>query len=346
MLKNRLQKIRHTSHKIVALLLVISFLTVFHYGEAYKGEGDGTAVSGNGTGYVCNFLLLGVDSTERLTDVIMLVSLNSTSRSLSVAQVPRDTYAEYTDAAYRKLNGAYSTLGGGREVADFLEKILGITIDHYIVLDLEVLSETVDAVGGVEITVPEDMTYFDEAQGLSIDLKAGNQLLDGDKAVQFIRYRAGYVRGDIARLDAQKIFLSAFFERLASCPKPKLITVAQKLIANSKNDISLEDCFDIISNAIKIEEKNIIFFTMPGADVRTDGGAWYYVINKKETVEMLERCFGGSGKISETDSGRALTGVYSKEFNAIYDAESGYECKIYTAESINSGGIEIDKIKQ
>lgn len=291
-----------------------------------------------------NFLLLGLDRSERLSDVIMLVSADIDKKEITVAQIPRDTYAEYTSAAYRKLNGAVSSLNGGRAVADFLENVFKITIDYYITVDLDGVAKAVDELGGVEVDIPEDMVYEDPYQDLSIELKAGRQLLDGEKAKQFIRYRSGYLRGDIARLDAQKIFLSALFEKLLSCGFPKLITTSQKLINASESDAPFAECLKIVSKYTETKAKDIKLITMPGSDVRSAGGAWYYVLNKKETYNVLSRYFGCQSDISYVDPDRLLTGVYSKEFNSIYDAQSGYEYKIYTADSINSDGVEIEMI--
>ena len=290
-----------------------------------------------------NFLLLGVDRSKRLSDVIMLASLDIEKERVTVAQIPRDTYAEYTSAAYRKLNGAVSALDGGRSVADFLERIFEINIDYYVTLDLDAMAKIVDSLGGVEVTIPENMEYEDCSQGLSIKLEAGKQLLDGDKAMQFIRYRAGYVRGDLARLDAQKIFLAALFDKIVSSGATDIVEVAQNLLSYSKSDIPLIECIKIVSKATKFKSGEVWLLTMPGSDVKTGGGTWYYILNKKETYNVLHQYFGCEAEYTEFDRERALTGEYSKEFNNIYDADSGYECHVYSAEAINSEGIRIEK---
>ena len=109
--------------------------------------------------------------------------------------------------------------------------------------------------------------------------------------------------------------------------------------------MSIGDCLKIVSKATNFKATNIRLITAPGADVQTSGGAWYYVLNKKETYLILKQYFGCDSEYSEFDSERLLTGVYSREFNEIYDAQSGFECKIYTAEEINSENIKIEKIK-
>ena len=111
---------------------------------------------------VFNVLILGLDKSERLSDVIMLASADFVTGQITVAQIPRDTYAEYTSSAYRKLNGAISSLGGGRAVADFLENVFSITVDYYVTVDLDTLVKVVDMLGGVDVNIPKDMFYEDE----------------------------------------------------------------------------------------------------------------------------------------------------------------------------------------
>lgn len=298
---------------------------------------------GQGAPLKRNVLLMGVDSSERLTDVIMLLSFDEGKTRAVAAQLPRDTYAEYTRGQYRKINGALSALGGGGAVADFLEETLKIKIDHYITVDLDGLAAAVDAVGGVEVNIPEDMIYEDVYQGLAVELKAGRQVLNGEKARQFIRYRSGYVRGDIARLDAQKIFLSALAEKMLSLSVLEMISPIQKIISSSESDLKLSDCLYYVSKATELKAKDVCFFTLPGEDVRSKSGSWYYILNKKQTYIALCEFFGCDAEYGEFDRYRVLTGTYSIEFNEIYDAESGYEYSTRTAEEINRNGIEIDR---
>ena len=290
-----------------------------------------------------NFLVMGVDNSESLADVIMLVSLDTKNGTMTIAQIPRDTYAEYTESAYRKLNGAISSLKGGRGVADFLEQAMGITIDHYITVDLDGLGKVVDILGGIEINIPEDMTYSDSYQNLEIELKAGKKLLTGEEAKQFIRYRSGYLRGDIGRLDAQKIFLAALGEKLIGKSPLELIRPVSTLISCSESDLTLYDCLFYISKATELRASGVIFLTLPGSDVRTENGSWYYILNRAENEKIASTYF--RGKASEFDPKRAFTGEYSVEFNRIYDATDGYEVVIYTAESINKAGIDIPGTK-
>ena len=123
-------------------------------------------------------LVLGKDRAAGLTDVIMLVSFDIENGRICVLQIPRDTYADYGDPSHNKLNSALASLGGEGKLKGFIEKSFGISIDGYLSLDLNAFRDIVDAVGGVEIDLPEALYYSDPSQNLYIELPAGKLTLE------------------------------------------------------------------------------------------------------------------------------------------------------------------------
>ena len=170
-----------------------------------------------------NVLVMGTDRQASLCDVMMLVSIDKAENTVVAVQIPRDTYAGYTSGNYKKLNGAYNSLGGAEQTAAWLADAFGIRIDHYVCVCLDTVRRAVDAIGGVDVDIPCDMVYSDPEQGLYIKLDAGKTHLDGEGAEQFLRFRYSYVDGDVARLDAHKIFLSALYKKMARDMTPSLL---------------------------------------------------------------------------------------------------------------------------
>ena len=293
-------------------------------------------------GRIYNFLLLGEDESKSLTDVLVIVSCDTKNKKMSILQIPRDTYAEYTSSSYRKINAARDVLGGGRELADFLTDTLGIFIDGYVSVNLDIIAEAVDILGGIEIDVPIDMFYRDPYQDLTINIKKGKQLINGEKAKQFVRYREGYIRGDLGRLDAQKLFVSAFLRRLSE--KKDVLTLIQlvnKILPATESDISLKLCVDIIGKMGIPDMSDVKFMTLPGGDIRTSSGAWYYVMNRDEAFKIIKEYFNPELTEERFDPERKFTSSVRSGFNAIYDAQSGFETKIYSADELDDG-IEIE----
>ena len=239
-------------------------------------------------------LVAGRDRASGLTDVIMLVSFDPANESISVMQIPRDTYAEYGDKSYNKLNGALGALGGEAELEAFLENSLGVSIDGYLTLDLDAFRTIVDAVGGVELDLDVPLRYSDPSQKLYINLPAGRQRLDGKQAEMYVRYRSGYARGDIDRLDAQKKFLAAFFDAIKNeINADNAYTVASSVIRAVDTDVGITLGVALGLEAIRVDRSRLYFFTLPGeAVVSPKSGASYYVMSARPTQKILTEYFG------------------------------------------------------
>ena len=281
-----------------------------------------------------NLLLAGTDRTSGLTDVILILSVDRIKQSAAVVQIPRDTYVEYTSGSYKKLNGAYGTLGA-EGMCELLSKGLGITLDSYLVLSPDALVEIVDALGGVEVTLEEPMRYSDPEQGLYISLDAGKQVLSGKKAEQFIRYRSGYANGDLGRLDAQKKFLCGLLSSVRKKTDP--ITVARltaALIGKADTGITPAEGLRLTETLLSIAPENISLVTAPGEAVIAErSGASYYSLSRRAMGEVTEKYLGG------ISGGFDPEGIFLNEsygnFKRAYEGYSKY--KVYSVKSISEG---------
>ncbi|MBQ8850156.1 MAG: LCP family protein [Clostridia bacterium] len=302
---------------------------------------DSIAVSADETR--TNILVAGCDRASGLTDVIMLVSVDTKNNTASVMQIPRDTYAAYTENSYKKLNGAYGALGA-KGLCELLSDSLGVDIDSYLVLSPDALRDAVDAIGGVEITLESPMYYSDPEQGLYISLRAGKQTLDGKTAEQFIRYRSGYVDGDLGRIDAQKVFLCGLIE--SARKNADALTVARviaALLGKTDTNVTPADGAALAETLLKIENENVFFMTAPGeAVVAEESGASYYSLSGKAMEEALAKYFGaGAGSF---DRERLFLNKRYDSFRRIYEGYSPYE--VYTAKNIADGKAVFESIAQ
>lgn len=290
-----------------------------------------------------NFLLLGRDRVSGLTDVIMLTSIDTDSKTVTVVQIPRDTYARYTDGSYKKLNGAMSALGGASELCELLSRAMCIDIEGYCVFDLDVLVKVVDAIGGVEIYLPFDMDYDDPYQGLSIHLKAGRQTLDGKAAEQFVRYRSGYVRGDLGRMDAQKLFISAFIKKATETVSPAaLVRIIAAVIGDVRTNLGVVDITRLAVTALGVKAENMTMVTMAGSDIRAGRrGAWYYVISKSAAVKVLREFMGADVTSESFDTEGLFRNPLNSDFERIYNSDLPYYPA--NAADIEKNGITIEK---
>ncbi len=304
---------------IVALVILATSL----FDEAPDGS-DVVVDSGKIREEPFSVLILGKDEVSGLTDVMMLASFDAENDRICVMQIPRDTYAEYSDK-HRKLNTASRVLGGERELCDFLSDALGVSIDGYVSLELEGFRRAVDAIGGVEIELDRTLYYNDPEQDLYIYLQKGKQLLDGKKAEMLVRYRSAYKRGDLDRLDMQKVFLRVLFTKIkASVNISNAYELASSVFPYMDTNIPLAAFISLGLKALDVEDSGLVFLTLPGEDAKGGDGGSYYVMSKEHTRRVLEEYFVST--CDEIDRKRLFEHPTNKDFQKIYHADvSGAE---------------------
>lgn len=301
----------------IFLLLCLIALSACGKDEARRPLQDAKALLPIGDAEQVRILMLGCDRAASLTDSILLASVTPQTGEVRILQIPRDTYANYTERDYKKLNGACNTLGadGTRE---FLSRAFGMTIDYTAVYDLDLVRTAVDAVGGVEVDIPQAMRYSDPIQGLEIDLPAGKQRLGGEAAEQFVRFRAGYANADLGRLDAQKLFLDAFLRTCRSLSPARLSEVCLTVLPQVRTDMPMSVALRLSFALLRAESTTLLTVTAPGEAAKGVSGAWYYVLNRRETERTIaDMC---NGKCSEFDPDRLFDRTDYSEFHKIYTA--------------------------
>ncbi len=326
-----------------------------------EGEETPTVEASN---KIFNFLIMGHDRAASLTDVIMLVNYNTELQQVTVMQLPRDTYIEIDDYYYHKVNGLYNYCvkqaegdgsknperDGCKIMEKYLEKNLAMTIHYSAVMDLDGFGNIVDSIGGVDMYVPMDMYYRDPSQGLYINLKEGYQHLDGKAAEQFVRYRYGYATGDIGRGDAQKVFISAFMDKLLSSIKDAgtITSLAQNLVTYVDSDVTPADIVFFGKNFIGLGNKagpvklaNVKLMTMPGKATLYNGVS-YYVMNKEYVATLINDHFNiyNTSVLWSFDVNEAFVTSENSYLRDIYlDDMDNIPLTIYNAGSLEENGL-------
>lgn len=178
-------------------------------------DGDMPTVSGDRKEGVYTFLLVGTDKGDGNTDTIMVASYDTANQDVAIMSIPRDTMIN-ASWDIKKINSVYSRYSDGiGALKKQVKTLVGFTPDFYVKVDLTMFVELVDLVGGVEFYVPQDMNYDDPWQDLHIHLKEGLQVLDGEKAMELVRFRR-YSEGDIKRVEVQQNFMKALIKECLS----------------------------------------------------------------------------------------------------------------------------------
>ncbi|WP_019907112.1 LCP family protein [Thermoanaerobacter indiensis] len=252
-----------------------------------------------------NILFEGSDENN-LSDTIFVINYDAVNKKINILSIPRDTYYPrpgFNAPEEKKINAAFSE-GKIEGLEKAVEDLLGIKIDNYVILNYEGFKKIIDTIGGVEVDVPFNMKYDDNSANppLHIDLKKGRQVLDGEKAIQFVRYRHGYVDGDLGRIKAQHQFLEAFLKKMLQpsiLPKvPSLaITVSQYL----KTDLTASEITQYAYQFIKDKPSTINAMALPG-EGRYEGNTSYFFVDNIKVQEIVKELFSDEVSTSNTST--------------------------------------------
>ncbi|MBQ7474595.1 MAG: LCP family protein [Clostridia bacterium] len=284
-----------------------------------------------------NFLLLGRDKMATLTDVMMIINVDTAENSVSVMQIPRDTFIA-GNYPTNKMNAVYSTLyynmfrqtGDEKDAASFalneftklIEQSLCINIHYSAIINLEGFKNIVDILGGVDVNVQFPLNYVDPEQGLYIDIPAGYQHLNGAQAEGFVRFRHDFATQDMGRQDNQKKFLFALFSKIKSTVKiteiPRLTQLANEIYDNLLTDLPATDVVFFAKCLLGVDSDNIRMFTIPGS---LPGGD-FYIINKAGAIHAVNQYFNAYSQ-EITDYMFDPNQVFN-DYSGAYDAPAEY----------------------
>jgi LCP family protein required for cell wall assembly len=215
---------------VVLVLLVLLGVTYF-YVDSKLSRSDVLVdyASRPAAGAGQNWLITGSDSRDGLTraqerklhtgfdvsgqrsDTIMLLHIPSNGGRAVLVSLPRDSYVPIPGHGYNKINAAYS-FGGPKLLAETVQNVTGLRVEHYMGIGFGGLVNVVNAVGGVNMCLPR--AVHDRASGLH--LKAGCHTLNGAEALAYVRDRHTFAEQDLQRVQDQRVFLRALLRKMTS----------------------------------------------------------------------------------------------------------------------------------
>lgn len=237
-----------------------------------------------------SILVLGVDDRGGVlgrSDAMMLVFVGPKTNKVAILHIPRDSRVRIPGHGVDKINAAFA-IRGAELARETVEYFIGEPIDFFVTLKVEGSRKLVDLVGGVDLFVEKDMNYVDRSQGLYINLERGYQRLDGEEAMEYVRFRHDRW-GDIGRIERQKKFLKALVRKLLSpqnLPKlPKIVLQARECL---DTDMMVEDMLDLVRVVRKVKPEEVLMETLPGRPT-TMRGVCYWLIEEEGACHVLSR---------------------------------------------------------
>lgn len=224
-----------------------------------------------------NVLLLGSDArpdekTGR-TDTIIVAQVSKDR--ISMLSIPRDTRVDIPGHGKQKLNAA-AFFEDPEATADIVSDIIGQPVNKYILVRWEGFMNIVDALGGVDVEIPKDITsYSTDGSENRVDLQKGIQHLDGKEALAFVRYRKE-AQGDIYRVGNQLEFLKALGTK---CKQPstllKLPKVIPEIYRNIETNVDLKEMLVLAKAGMNFKDSTILTQTLPGYFLNIDGVSYW-----------------------------------------------------------------------
>ena len=317
MKKNNRKKKKTWKKILLAILLILIILIGWFAYRTYKNGGGLGGMLATVVGHDENtkkdlkeikVLILGVstDLDSELTDTIMVASYNPNTQTANLLSIPRDTFTGKNKSkatSSQKINCLYNITRTPQKTLDAVNEITGLDIKYYMVIKTEALVKLVDAIGGVEFNVPINMYYTDKTQNLVIDLKAGTQTIDGNKAEQLLRFRHNnngtsypveYGDNDFGRMRTQRDFIIATLKQTL---KPSnIFKLGQILeIANENVETNLEISYvkDYIPYAVEFNTDNLKTAALPGTtpNLSETNNVSIFVVNQTAAKELIQSMF-------------------------------------------------------
>lgn len=269
-------------------------------------------------------LLVGVDDngSEKnpwagsRTDTIILLNIDPKTKSINAISVPRDSKVYLPgDYGIQKINSAHA-IGGINMTKETLERTLGIKIDNYIMVNDGAVKKIVDAIGGIPIYVEKNMFYNDYSGNLHINLSKGLNILDGNNAVGYLRFRKDGL-GDIGRTQRQQWFLKGLLEKLQT---PQTITkipdILDAMTTYVKTDLSFYEISQYAALSKNFDIDKVEFATLPGSPNKR-GAVSYWILDPDKTQEVVNRMiYRDKINASEQIYNVGIMYSYSKETEA------------------------------
>ena len=260
-----------------------------------------------------NVLVMGIDrvagaklGTEEMfsgnSDSILLLHIDPKQSAVSLLSIPRDTQVDIPNLGLTKINQANPSGGPALANKVISDNFSGVPIDRYVRFSTEAFRELINQVGGVELNVPMDMVYEDKTQKLSINLKQGRQILDGDKAEQFSRFRNDAF-GDIGRVQRQQVLLKALREKISNplviARIPGILHAMQPYI---DTNLTFEEMLALFNYGVGVNQKAIKMVMLPG---RFSGPeefqASYWIMELEARDRIMKEYFNvGAGQADGT----------------------------------------------
>lgn len=235
-----------------------------------------------------SLLFAGTDESGLRTDSIMYMKYDTVNNKLYMISIPRDTYT-YNIYANKKINNIYT---GGKHVDALVEEVenmLDVNIDYYCVMNLNLITEIVKKINGLDIKIEKDVWKKNKKTGQwYLFLKAGQQTLNAKQVEKLVRNR-DYREGDIEREKVQRqVMIELIKNVLQSENILKLPSIVNTVVTNTNTNITAREALAYASEIKELDLDNVTSTVAPWEYYELNGVSYVKVDNNK-AASIVER---------------------------------------------------------
>lgn len=302
---------------------VYSMFSFFHSVSANKpfstGDQQLNTAKWEGKGIV-NILFMGVDRRDTndrpRSDTMLLASINPDTKNVTVFSIMRDTYVDIPGVGKAKINAAFAN-GGPELLIDTIQKFLKIPIHYYVATDFEGFSKIIDAIGGIDVNVPEDFVHADDGI-YDINLKKGQQHLNGQQALEYVRFR-GTPRADFDRTERQREVVKLIAQKMKT---PSMLVKAPQILKTvepyTQSNLG-DNLFSLASLALSLDTSKMKMEQIPPVDALTEtyvGGESVLLPNVVRVRDFVQDLLKKPNDSSQTSAGTGTEGSSAGDANS------------------------------
>lgn len=233
-----------------------------------------TKSSGKNVTEPFTILLMGIDSTDEVLtknavangDSLILITFNPKTLNATMLSIPRDSYVPISCWPGKDENKITHAAAYGNDcIINTIEDFFDVDIDYYAKINFKGLVNLVNALGGIDVEVPQDLCTDDSSRGQQVCIKEGFQHLDGEGALVLSRNRKQLVNGDFGRGQNQQLVIQAMLTKIKDLKSVKQFTSVMNTVANSidtnlttKQILSFYSIAKDILKTLSTDKSNII----------------------------------------------------------------------------------------
>ena len=303
----------------------------------------------------------GADDAAYRTDSILLARIDPSHKQVTLVSIHRDTLVDFgSDGGKQKINAAYpigaakkdkgEDTSGAAYTVETISKFAGVPITHYAEIDFDQFVSVVDTIGGIDVNVPVDVI---DPKYTGADIKAGQQTINGEQALQLCRARHAYDKygdGDVYRAANQRMVIGAILKKVLASDPATITNTVNTLAGSVSTDLSVQDILSLATTFRGFDMNTNMYSGMEPTNSKIINGTWYEICDTKAWQKMMTRVNQGLSPYESESEDSALgvagAGTATKNADGSTDAATaasttGSSASDSSAATDYSGTVEV-----